>query len=70
MHHLLPKEQTDGMQDVGAVEAPPTEPLENNEVPRDDGSLELFDCEDIPEKQVRAGASVCDAVPGSLKLKC
>ena len=51
-HHSLPEEQTDGVRDIGAVEAPPTEPLENNEVPRDDGGPELFDCEDIPEKRV------------------
>ena len=70
MHCSPPEEQTDGVQDVGAVEVPPTEPLKNNEVPCDDGGPELFDCEDIPEKWVRAGASVCNALPGSLKSKC
>ena len=46
-----PEEQTDGARDVGAVEVPPPEPLENNEV-RDDGGPELSKCEDAPEKWV------------------
>ena len=68
--------QIDGSQDVAAVRLVPKDPLENNEVPCDDGGPEPLDkgWEDTPRNRVREGARVSlstwRAVSGTLNPNC